>query len=491
MVEQHIADFDDILCNPTDRRIAVYFFNNCPKIICNVGKNLYLLNKINKWEKAKDIDLFDPVYELYIKEIDDQRLTREERGVSEEDLFYFDERCKKFITKIESHNKMSVIIKSLIPLYKDQIKFDQNPYLIGFTNKVYDLEKMQARNYKPEDYITMSVGFKYETPNQERTNKLYEILNKIFPDPNIKQSVLSILARSLLGKQLKHFTFFNGCADNGKSALVTLMSATLGDYACRLPITILTQNHKDGPCPPIANLHLKRLILSSEPRQNKDSPTFNTSIIKIITGDTDMNARMLYSNDMHVQLTGTILCELNNKPLFDQIDAALAHRIIQIPFDSTFVSPLLVSTAILTKPNTYLADVDINSAPFANQYRMELMSILLQTYLFTKGEITLSERIIKEANDLIIVQSPFLYWFNNRFKRDINSNPLNWVTIPFIHQIYTTEHGVRLVRSLNKNNQSTDSNAISYEDITEQLQSLYYFKQDLTNGTMMFWIALQ
>ena len=66
------------------------------------------------------------------------------------------------------------------------------------------------------------------------------------------------------------------------------MLETLGQYAYSMnKNTILNNSKTSGPCPEIAQMHTKRLILASEPPANAK---FNKSFIKEITGVTKINA---------------------------------------------------------------------------------------------------------------------------------------------------------------------------------------------------------
>ena len=73
------------------------------------------------------------------------------------------------------------------------------------------------------------------------------------------------------------------------------MLETLGQYAYRMnKNTILNNGKTSGPCPEIAQMHNKRLIIASKPPAEAK---FNTSFIKDMTGGTKINARECHSNE--------------------------------------------------------------------------------------------------------------------------------------------------------------------------------------------------
>ena len=47
-------------------------------------------------------------------------------------------------------------------LYDDKIEFDTNPFILGFDTIVNDLREGAFRNYRPDDYISMTVCFDIE-----------------------------------------------------------------------------------------------------------------------------------------------------------------------------------------------------------------------------------------------------------------------------------------------------------------------------------------
>ena len=168
--------------------------------------------------------------------------------------------------------------------YKKEImeKFDSDTNLLGFDNGIYDLKNNVFREGRPEDYVTMSTKVylpvkacdlpikldqmleRWDNPSDELIdafpemkfyNRLYsdldDFINKIVPNENVKKYTLKFLAKCFCGENRDEgFYMWTGTGGNGKSKLIDLTSLCMGDYACNLPIALLTQSVK----------HLVRLV---------------------------------------------------------------------------------------------------------------------------------------------------------------------------------------------------------------------------------------
>ena len=75
-------------------------------------------------------------------------------------------------------------------------KLDENQYLIGFENGVYDLQKLEFRDGEPEDYVSMSTGNYYieYDENNPQVDDVNDFLNKILPKFNVKQYVIIVFS---------------------------------------------------------------------------------------------------------------------------------------------------------------------------------------------------------------------------------------------------------------------------------------------------------
>ena len=92
-------------------------------------------------------------------------------------------------------------------------KLDSNPFLLGFTNGVYDLQKCELRDGRPEDYIQMNTEIEkidFDEFN-ENWDDLKHFLETVFYDEEIREYFLSYLASCLQGHNAEEkFRVWNG-----------------------------------------------------------------------------------------------------------------------------------------------------------------------------------------------------------------------------------------------------------------------------------------
>jgi putative DNA primase/helicase len=127
--------------------------------------------------------------------------------------------------------------------------------------------------------------------------------------------------------------FLYGKGANGKSVLVELLQWIGGTYTIKLPATALMQSRGDRHPTELAQLRAKRLAVSSE---LDEGAAFNESLIKELTGDVTLNARFMRSDFFEFEMQQKHVIVGNFRPRLRGGDAAMARRLLLVPFTSTF-----------------------------------------------------------------------------------------------------------------------------------------------------------
>ena len=238
----------------------------------------------------------------------------------------------KFIYELRNSGARKGMLDDVVAFITTKVKFDNNPYLFAFNNKVYDLKLGQFVEPRPDFYITKTAKYDY-TSGTDRT-ELTALLRTILP-PDVLEDWLTTNATGLCGFQLENLFIETGCGRNGKGLLSSLMLATVGDYGYTLPSSTLLSEIKTGPNPEIANLHNKRYVVTCEPPQDRK---INCATLKSLTGDKTINARGLYSSNCETNLALTLTIQANGLPLLDEVSVAVIQRVRITPFNNTFVN---------------------------------------------------------------------------------------------------------------------------------------------------------
>ena len=235
------------------------------------------------------------------------------------------QRCKKEI--IETYKEYGL---------DEKIIFDEKWYLFGFNNIVYDLEKEEFRQYKYDDYISITCGYDWREPTLDEINTVNELIISIMPIKEERDTLLEILSTTLEGRCLEKFIIFNGGGGNGKGLINDLLLNMLGNYGMIGNNSILFEKNKTGSNPEKANIHKKRYVVFREPPEKNK---FENSIIKELTGGGIFSARTHHEKSCDKELNLTMVVECNKRPLFsEEPKESETRRIIDIYFRSTFVS---------------------------------------------------------------------------------------------------------------------------------------------------------
>ena len=216
-------------------------------------------------------------------------------------------------------------------------KLNNNNYLIGFSNGVYDLQNFTFRDGLPGDYVTMSTGYDYKDKYSANYDKMTEFLSDIQPNKEELDYILTYISTGLFGNMLELFTVLTGTGRNGKSKFIDLIKLTFGEYYGSIKSQVLTSQIKDGdaPSPGILDLINKKIVIASE---TLEGTKLNTGFIKFLTGRDTATYRLCHQNNM-IEFSAKFLIFLtcNNIPECDAMDNAFSKRLRCINFPTEFV----------------------------------------------------------------------------------------------------------------------------------------------------------
>jgi P4 family phage/plasmid primase-like protien len=218
-------------------------------------------------------------------------------------------------------------------------KLDTNPMLIGFNNGIYDLEKMELRDGRPDDYVSLSTEIDkidFCEENEFLPDLLY-FLSTVFTNEEVRNYFLTYLSSCLQGvNQEQRFRVWTGTGGNGKSLVNNLFKMAYGQYCINLPITLLTgkRANSNAPTPEIVQTKGKRYAYLEEPDSGE---RINVGIMKNWSGTDTIKGRGLNKDpiEFKAQFKMALLC--NDIPALPAHDGGVWRRMEIIEFKSQFV----------------------------------------------------------------------------------------------------------------------------------------------------------
>jgi len=255
--------------------------------------------------------------------------------------------------RLKTVKDQNTYIKSFTNKIRDDefhSKINLNMNLFAFKNGIFDLDKLEFRNGKQNDYITVQtavnyIGYKLEELNNTQL-KIYDEIDvyfdNLFSDKTIKKYMVDLLSRCLMGNKTDQVLILCiGGGRNGKSKLFELISKNfdISAYYSALDITALTGSRPEvgKPKPYFNAFKSSRIVVTSEP---SNGVTFNMGIVKELTGGDPIKFRGLYENEeVTVTPQSHLFVLANNPPKLNDITYAVKARLRYVPFTTLFIEP--------------------------------------------------------------------------------------------------------------------------------------------------------
>jgi P4 family phage/plasmid primase-like protien len=316
----------------------------------------------------------------YLTDLAAETQDGEDAGNEKDNLLRKAKTCNDVARKLRTRRFKTDVMADCADLFIDSdfmAKVDENHYLLGFDDGIFDLEAMVFRKSRPSDYITKSTRQYFpggDNAVDEADVKFIEnIIEQILPDPEVREYFMTWAASTLDGHAQQMFLICTGNGSNGKSLLLNFLKDTVGEYACTLPVSLITNKRaaSNSATPEIARTKGCRLAICQEPESNA---VLNAGLIKELTGCDEILGRELYKPivPMKPQIQMVMMC--NDMPHIQDTDGGIWRRITVIPFDSKFTN----DEALLKRKHHYPRDdyLDENLA----KLRPAMLTILLRYY---------------------------------------------------------------------------------------------------------------
>jgi len=303
--------------------------------------------------------------------------------------------------KLKKTTDKNNIMREAKELFYDENFLDQqdnNVYLLGFQNGIYDFKESCFRAGRPEDYVVKSTKINYvpmEKVNQKHVKEITEFMEQLFPVKELRDYMWEHLASTLIGtNENQTFNIYNGKGRNGKSVLVTLMTKVLGEYKGTVPITLITQkrNSIGSTSSEVVALKGTRYAVMQEPSKGD---RINEGIMKEITGGDPIQGRALFKDSMTFIPQFKLVVCTNNLFEIKSNDDGTWRRIRVVEFLSKFVEDPQSDDP--EEPYQFKVDKKLDDK--FDSWKVAMASMLIEKAKATKGNVDDCNMVLAKSNE--------------------------------------------------------------------------------------------
>ena len=246
----------------------------------------------------------------------------------------------KFVVKMGDRRFRDRLMKDaadVLPIHA--YMFDSNPYLINCQNGTYDLEKMEFREHRYDDFLTMQTPFSYGLTNA-RCERWEKFIDEVTCNDKDKAEYLQkALGYSMIGNANEEcmFILHGKTTRNGKSTMLSAIHHLLGSYSEVTPVAIICRSDRcknaEAANPNLAKLKGKRFVTMAESNQYGK---LDEEVIKQLTGGEEISARELYQSAFLFLPQFTLWLSCNDLPAVSDKSLFASDRVRVIEFNRHF-----------------------------------------------------------------------------------------------------------------------------------------------------------
>lgn len=242
---------------------------------------------------------------------------------------------KRFVKNMKARMRRNIIddLKiSFLEKIQNLGAFDADPSKLHVKNGVVDLKTGTLLEHSPDFMMTMTTGIEFDkSATSERWGSFIESITQGKKSlAEYLQVALGYAITGYISEQVAFFLIGNGA--NGKSVMLSVLSAILNDYAKTSPYrTFLTSNNSQTGNE-FARLASARFVQVIETNR---SEKLNEATFKAFTGGDKQCVRFLYNELFEYRPEGKLFFAVNSLPRVSS-EYSIERRFKFIPFNATF-----------------------------------------------------------------------------------------------------------------------------------------------------------
>ncbi len=409
------------------RKDVIDPFNSCTQtIIHHLEDMLFNINKFEDLDE-KNIDKnTDP--DTIKQQIKELKAKKDDRINKIKYLI-------KYLNMIKHRKNLLEAIKVKTFVNKlDELMDETSKHLIGFENGVIDINTKQFRKGEPEDYISVTTGYKFYFENSDKIERCHNIIKSLWKNDEQTTYFIKKIAYTLTGNKTKQeVNIHTGLGSNGKSLIFDALRNTFGGYYATMTPDYFTayekgQGRANGE---LANTKSKRIVVVSEPDNNS---VFQVSKLKSISGNETISARHLFKSEIYFRPQFTIHILANDIPNLSNPDGGIQRRLKIIDYPFIFCN----HSDYFESEHTKLADHNLDTE--MKDLKMALFHLLLNYYDPNYEEIN----EVKEAvNDYMKENNPVKEWLESNFIKN-TGNIDDKISCKELFQMFSDETAKKL-----------------------------------------------